>query len=304
MMDLKKLNVLVRVVELGSVTAAADSLSHTPSAVSQQLRRLEVDVGQPLLRRRARGIVPTEAGSVLVGHARKVLRQLEAAESDLNALAEGRKGSLIVGAFPTLAASFLPGVLEVFSQAYPHIEVTIRSSRFSELVEWLERGKVDLSFLWDHPWRPFSQPDLRVQELFDEEFVVLVANGHPLAGREEISIDDLSGETWLVRADRHPVVEVLERVTASAGFRPSIAMYANDYQETQAMVSVGMGVALAPRSAVVLKHPGVTVLSLGRSAPRRRVLLAQREERVYSAAETAFQAAVWQALADRSDASR
>ena len=84
-------------------------------------------------------------------------------------------------------------------------------------------------------------------------------------------------------------MEVLKRSAHDAGFEPSIGFLANDYQEAQAMVSVGMGVAMVPRTAVALQHPDVKVISLGDDAPLRRVLLAQRQDKVYAPAEVAFQ---------------
>lgn len=100
---------------------------------------------------------------------------------------------------------------------------------------------------------------------------------------------DLDNEEWIVREEEHPVVEVLHRSAQTAGFAPRISFHANDYQEAQAMVSVGLGIALAPRTAVVNKHPGVSIVSLGSSASSRRVLLAHRHDRVRAAAEIAFQ---------------
>ena len=99
---------------------------------------------------------------------------------------------------------------------------------------------------------------------------------------------ELAGEAWIIRAQRHPVVEVLERSAAAANFEPRISFEANDYQEAQAMVSVGFGVALAPRTAVMHKHPGVRVVALGASAPSRRIVVAHRHDRVRSPAEIAF----------------
>lgn len=299
MLDVRKLVVLIQVVESGSITAAAQELSYTPSAVSQQLQRLEAEAGQPLLRRRPRGVTPTEAGLVLVGHARKVLRQLHAAQSDLDEMATGRRGSLVVGAFPTVAASFLPQVVEAFRTEYPDIDLSIRSARFDALLEDLERGRTHITFLWDHPWRPFAGEGLRVEEIYREPFVVMVSAQHRLADAGTVRLADLREDSWVVRAEQHPVVEVLDRFATQAGFRPDIALYSNDYQETQALVSVGIGVALAPAGAVVIQHPGVRVLSLGPTAPERRVLVAQREERVYSTAETAFRSVLWRVVRDR-----
>ena len=97
--------------------------------------------------------------------------------------------------------------------------------------------------------------------------MILVASGHPLADRDEVKMEDLRKESWIVRAEAHPVVEVLQRSAHDAGFEPTIGFLANDYQEAQAMVSVGMGVAMVPKTAVALQHPDVRVLSLGAAAP-------------------------------------
>jgi DNA-binding transcriptional LysR family regulator len=115
-----------------------------------------------------------------------------------------------------------------------------------------------------------------------------VAAEHRVARRRQIAMSELAEEDWIVRTQDHPVAEVLERSCRAAGFTPRIAFQANDYQEAQAMVSVGLGVALAPRTAVINKHPDVRVLSLGRGAPARRILLAHRHDRVRAPAELAM----------------
>ncbi|MBX7442379.1 MULTISPECIES: LysR family transcriptional regulator [unclassified Arthrobacter] len=297
--DIRRLSLLMEVVEQGSITAAADLRLYSPSAVSQQLRKLEQEVGQPLLNRRSRGVVPTEAGQMLAAHARKIVRQMRAAQADLNQLAGLKRGSLTVGTFPTLAGSFLPLVIRAFKKRYPAIGLSLRSARFDELVADLESGVTGLCLLWDYPWNPFHDDAIRVTEVFRESTVVLVARGHRLAEREEVSMADLRNESWIVRAEAHPVVEVLQRSAHDAGFEPAIAFQANDYQEAQAMVSVGMGVAMVPKTAVALQHPDVRILSLGEAAPLRRVLLAQRQDKVYAPAEVAFHSTLLEIARER-----
>ena len=297
--DIRRLSLLMEVVEQGSITAAAELRLYSPSAVSQQLRKLEQEVGQPLLNRRSRGVVPTEAGQMLAAHARKIVRQMQAAQADLNQLAGLKRGSLTVGTFPTLAGSFLPLVIRAFKKRYPAIGLSLRSARFDELVADLESGVTGLCLLWDYPWNPFHDDAIRVTEVFRESTVVLVARGHRLAEREEVSMADLRNESWIVRAEAHPVVEVLQRSAHDAGFEPAIAFQANDDQEAQAMVSVGMGVAMVPKTAVALQHPDVRVLSLGEAAPLRRVLLAQRQDKVYAPAEVAFHSTLLEIARER-----
>jgi molybdate transport repressor ModE-like protein len=299
--DMRRLALLVEVVEQGSITAAAELMMYTPSAVSQQLRKLEQEVGQPLLTRRSRGVVPTEAGQVLADHARKIVRQMHAAQSDLDQIAGLKRGSLTIGTFPTLAGSFLPTVIRVFKKRYPAIGLSVRSARFDELVADLESGVTGLCLLWDYPWNPFHDDAIRVTEVFRESTVILVARGHRLAEQEQVTMEELRHESWIVRAEAHPVVEVLQRSAHEAGFEPAIGFLANDYQEAQAMVSVGMGVAMVPRTAVALQHPDVRVLSLGPDAPLRRVLLAQRQDKVYAPAEVAFHSTLLEVARERAD---
>src|SRR3954464_3635338 len=140
MLDVRRLQVLLAVVELGSVTAAAEALTYTPSAISQQLRRLEHDVGPPLMRRHARGMVATQAGLALSVHARRVLRQLEAAQADLDEIAGLRRGQVALGTFPTVASSFLPLVVRRFRELHPEVRLEIRRAREAQLVEWLGEG--------------------------------------------------------------------------------------------------------------------------------------------------------------------
>jgi len=289
MLNVKRLELLLDVVELGSVTAAGAKHGYSPSGVSQQLRRLETEVGQPLLQRHTRGMVPTEAGHVLASHTRRILRQLAAAESDLAGIAGLSRGSVTMGTFPTLGGSFLPLVISRFKKQYPAIELRVRSSRFEELVEMLENGQVGLSLLWDYEWDRIQPETFALTTVFEDATVLIVGKEHRLARRKQVAMADLAEEEWIVRGDEHPVVEVLHRSSKAAGFTPRIAFEANDYQEAQAMASVGLGIALAPRTAVVNKHPGVSILSLGASAPSRRILLAHRHERVRAAAEIAFQ---------------
>ncbi len=290
--DIRRLSLLLEVIEQGSITAAADLMLYTPSAVSQQLRKLEQEVGQPLLVRKARGVVPTEAGQILVEHARRIMWQMDAARADLEQLAGLKRGAVAVGTFPTMAASFLPLVIRAFKKRHPSIDLSVRSGRFDDLLKDLQTGATGLCLLWDYPWSRFHDDSVSVTEVFEESTVLLVSKTHPFAERDSIKVAELHGESWIVRSNAHPVVEVLERSAREAGFEPKIGFMANDYQEAQAMVSVGMGVAMVPKTAVALLHPDVKVIQLGDDAPRRRVFLAQRQEKVYAPAEVAFHSTV------------
>ncbi len=149
---------LAEVVEAGSITAAATALNYTPSAVSQQLRQFEIEVGQPLLQRQPRGVTATEAGAVLARHDRRVERQIGAAEADLAEIVGLRRGHLTIGTFPTIGSSLLPQAIIAFRALHPGIELSVRSAWFDPLTEMLDNGTLGLSLLWDYDWNRIS-PD-------------------------------------------------------------------------------------------------------------------------------------------------
>src|SRR3954447_1188721 len=287
MLDVRRLQVLLAVVELGSVTAAAEALTYTPSAISQQLRRLEHDVGQPLMRRHARGMAPTQAGGGGSVHARNGLPQLDPAQGERHEIAGLRRGQVVLGTFPTVASSFLPLVVRRFRQLHPEIRLDVLSAREPQLVEWLENGTVGLTLLWDYAWRRLDPDEFDVTHLFDDPTVLMVAADHRLARRRRVAMTELADEEWIIRAD-HPVVEVLRRSALEAGFAPRVSFRANDYQEAQAMVGAGFGVALAPRTAVVNRLASIKVISLGATVPSRRVVVVHRRDRVDTPVESAF----------------
>lgn len=283
--DVRRMLLLAEVARRGSLTAAADALSYTPSAVSQQISRLEAETGQPLVARHARGVTLTEAGRALVEHAERIDRQLRAARRSLDDIAGLRGGTLRMGTFPTIAASLLPHVVRAFRAEHPHIELTVQSARNAGLMELLESHEIELSLMWDYPWRRLDDSVLAVTHLLDDQTALVVAAHHPLAGRRHVSFEELAEEHWIVRAD-HPVAELLDRSCHAAGFEPRIAYRAHDYQEAQAMAAVGLGIALAPRLALATLRDDVVTVGLGPTAPARRILLTRlRESRPTPSAE-------------------
>ena len=288
MLDVRRLSVLVTILDSGSLTAAAKTLGYSTSALSQQLQRLEQEVGQPLVRRQPRGVVPTEAGALLAGHARYILRRLRAAESELGELAGLRRGRIAVGTFPTIGSTLMPVAISRFRRDFPQVRLDVHSARFEELVASLLENSIGLSLLWDYEWNRIDEPDLSVTPLFEDPTVLVVSEDHRLGRARHASMSMLRHEEWIVRKRDHPVAEVLERSSRAAGFTPAIAFEANDYQEALAMVSVGLGVALAPRTAVQSARPDVRIVSLGQEAPSRRIVVAHRSDRVRPPGERAM----------------
>ncbi|OZC57989.1 LysR family transcriptional regulator [Rhodococcus sp. 06-470-2] len=285
MFDTRRLLLLVEVVRTGSITAAATRLSFTTSAVSQQLSKLEIEAGQPLLERHARGVRLTEAGEVLVRHAERIETQLLAARNELEDLSGLRAGTLRIGTFPTAGASLLPPVVKLFKSRHLAVALTVRSSRFAGLRGMLDTREVELSLLWDYEWARITDSDLTVHQLMIDPPMLVVSVNHHLAERSSIHMNELEHEQWITREDTHPVGAALERACHAAGFSPSVSFAANDYQEAQAMVAVDLGVSFAPRMALSNIRDDVRLVPLT-GAPSRRILLAHLAEQKLSPSAT------------------
>jgi len=283
-MDTNRMFTLREVAAHGSITAAAEALGYTTSAISQQIAKLEKEAAQPLLERHARGVVLTEAGRAVVRHAERILVELQAADAELAEIRGLRAGVLAIGTFPTAGSSLLPLVVKEFKTRHPGVDLTVLSGRFSRLVDALRRRETELSLLWDYEWNRIDDPTLTYHHLMNDPTMLLVSEYHRLADRDSISIGELRDEAWVVRADDHPVAQTLEKLCQQGGFTPRTSVFAHDYGEVQAMVAVELGVAIAPRLAVLNPRPDVRSIKLATRPPQRRILIAHLAERRLSPA--------------------
>ncbi|MFM9369952.1 LysR family transcriptional regulator [Streptomyces sp. Da 82-17] len=281
MLNVRRLLLLAEAADRGSLTAAAEALQMTVSAASQQMSLLEREVGQPVVERLPRGIRTTAAGAALADRGRAIRRELRAAEADLESFAHLDQGTLRLGSFPTASASLLPLALTRFRRRHENIRIEVRAGVLDELREMLHSGEVEQALLWDYGWNRIDDPALRLTHLLDDPTVLVVSADSPLRAHKSVRLGDLAEQEWIIRADNHPVADVLRRSCRQAGFEPRIAYASHDYQEAQAMVAAGLGIALAPRLALTSRRSDVRLLPFAYDipAPTRRILLARAASR-------------------------
>src|SRR5262245_57087037 len=199
MFDARLLTVFREVATRGSFSDAAAALSFTQPAVSQQIARLERELGTKLLARNARGVSLTPAGEVLLRHAEAMLQQLRQAEAEVQAVAGVERPQLRVGAFASAAASVMPPALAQLRAAHPAAAVTMRVTEMPESLDALRTGELGRSLSIDAVRTPLELPsDLEVTDLFEDPFLAALPYSHPLAGRGAVALAELREEEWMV----------------------------------------------------------------------------------------------------------
>jgi DNA-binding transcriptional LysR family regulator len=271
MLDLGRLRALRAVATYGSVGAAADALGYTPSAVSQQLAKLERETRTPLLERRGRGIVLTDAAHHLAATAAQVLDLVEQAELDLEEQRGQVAGEIVLAAFPTAARGLLPPVLARLGTEYPALTVDVVEIDPFEAVAGVARGELTVAVVHDWHNTPLALPDeLTRIKLGTDPADILMPSSHPLAGREIVRPADLAGERWICQPEGSICHDWLVRTMRKAGYEPRVAYSVAEYQTHLAILAQGVGIALIPRLGRGPLPDGVVAVPL-HPAPSRRI---------------------------------
>ncbi|NHC43677.1 LysR family transcriptional regulator [Motilibacter aurantiacus] len=277
-LDVRRLRVLKTVVDTGSVTAAAQALSYTPSAVSQQLSALEREAGTPLFEKAGRGLRPTAAGTLLAEHAGGVLSRLEEAEQALVTLRAGQAGQLSMVVLPSALSGLLPGAVGQFRRQCPQVALDLRPGEADDAFPALRSGAADL-IVAVQPGSVREIPDdgLVYTHLLDDCYKVVLPKQHRLAARRQVDMADLVDEDWVTTASCPGYCQLpVQEAWAAAGFTPRTGMDADDFPAAQGYVAAGLGVALIPRMALSSLREDIVVRRLRGEEPFRRLFAVTR----------------------------
>lgn len=275
MLSTSRLRVLREVIAHGSFSAAADALSYSQSAVSQAIATLEGEVGAPLIERTRAGARPTAAGAALAGHAGGILAQIEAAESEVAAIAAGHGGRLRVASFPTAGATLMPRAIAAFRASHPGVELRLAEGEPEEIAPRLRAGEFDLVLLFEFPGSGERLGSgMRRFGLLDDPLHLALPHDHPLAGRSRLRLEDLAEDSWVQVSAASPCARHVVRSCHRAGFDPRVSFESDDYQTVQGLVAAGVGVALIPQLALSTVRPDVLVRPLDPRPPIRKVFAA------------------------------
>ncbi|MGW9629637.1 LysR family transcriptional regulator [Agromyces sp. NPDC055520] len=296
MIDLEAVVALRSVATNGSVAAAAAALGFTPSAVSQQIKRLERGTRVALLERAGRGVVLTDAGRQLVTSSATVLADLERIEADLH-LAGGSTGTcgaerrvtgeVRIGAFSTAVRGILTEVLPRLRAEHPELRVPLRESEPWETIALVASGQRDLGIV--HRWGgvALAMPEHLVETpLFTDVADVILRRDHPLAlaGAVELTPVDLAGEEWIATFDSTICRQWLRRLFDGVSNAPRIVHESMEFENHLELVRAGLGVALVPRMGRPPMHPDLVAIPTVRPASTRGVSAVHRRSQADSPA--------------------
>lgn len=293
MLNAARLRLLVELELRGSVTAVADALGYTPSAVSQQLTRLEAETGHVLSERAGRGLLLTDAGRLLAEHAREVLERIEAAEAALEA-SEGPAGRLRVAAFQTAARALVAPAFAELAARHPKLSCELHDHEAETALPMLRSGELDAVVAEEYQDAPRPQ-DARIarHNLGEDELLVAMTTGHALAAtRAPVVLAELVGEVWATPWAGTAYTTMVERACRAAGYEPHVKHRVTDLGTLLELARRGLAVALVPAMGGAEEGNGLALRSLAEGGLRRTVFLAVRRSSAERPAVSAFVAQV------------
>jgi DNA-binding transcriptional LysR family regulator len=254
-MSIVKYEVFLKVVELGSLTKAADVLGFTQSGISHTISSLESEFGFPLLVRSRSGVKLTVNGEQLMQPIREILNwneQLKQQVADIHGL---ETGTITIGTFTSVSVHWLPGMIKQFRQEYPYIEFKLMEGGYLEIEQWIEGGVVDCGFL--------SLPTREKFEVFplkQDRMLAVLSKDHPLSQAPYMPLAQIAYEDFIIpkAGSDYDVRRVLEK----AGIKPNIKFSAGDDYAIIAMVEKGLGISILPELVTRRQNHNVAMLEL------------------------------------------
>lgn len=241
--ELLQLEQFVAVARARNFTRASAELNLSQSALSRSIQKLEEQIGQPLFERKPREVVLTDLGELLLERAREILKLVE---DTFSALSEaGRQGRVRLGAIPTIAPYYLPGLLQSFAARHPNISVSVQEDTTEILLKRCSHGEVDLAILA----LPVIAKSLEIEALFDEELLLVTPTGHPLATRDRITPEAVEAYPFIMLNEAHCLSENIASYCRQQSVQPVTIERISQLATVQELVALGHGVSIVPAMA-------------------------------------------------------
>ena len=290
-MHLHQLKYFVSIVETGSMTKAAERCYISQPSISQQLSKLEDNIGKKLFSRVKGKLILTNAGQVMYEQAQKILTDVEEAKRRVSDADDAGGGTVAIGILPTLAPFILPSALLALSKRYPDAMVTVREEVSEAIVDAAGRGELDILI----EVLPFDETYLNIEPLFSDEFYVAVHQDSPLAKMDVIPIDALDGMPFILLEDIHCLARQIEQYCFNERFMPKVLFQASQLATVVHLIQLQYGISILP-SICIGDNTDSTIryIKLEGETPNREVVLATAKDRYISEAAKYFVSVVKQ----------
>jgi LysR family cyn operon transcriptional activator len=293
--ELRHLRYFVAVAEEQHFTRAAEKLHVTQPTLSHQIRELEGQLDLSLFDRVGRRVKLTAAGEMLLPHARRVIRALGEAQTELDELRGLKRGTLKVGIIQTVNACVIPEIIARFSAAHPGINVMCSEMAVADIESGVESGSLDLGISFLPPCRK----NLAGQKLFAEELVAVVAADHALAKNRHLRIRDVAKHPMALLAQKFCTRQLIDRAMAEARAQPDVKVEMNSVDSILSTVRRTQLVTLLPTLALCQRDTGLKAIAVIEPSPRRSVGLLWLENAHQRATAQAFAEVTLTVLAER-----
>jgi DNA-binding transcriptional LysR family regulator len=284
--DTNQLRYFLAVVHQGSFSKAAAYCHTSQSNLSEQIQKLEERVGNTLLERNRRRIVPTEAGEILLHRAKKILADMEDTKHEVRSVGRTKAGKVLVGILMTIAPCFLVHILNSFADQFPDIQLTLFETTTALMLSMLDAGKLDMGITS----LPIRDNVFETENLFTEEMLLALHPGHPLTRKQAIFTEDLLSEKFILSKEDHCLDGCALRLNRRKNFSPRIVFHCGRLATIQSLVAAGNGISLIPQTAIVETPASIIYRQLESPRPKRSIVAVTRSKRILKpAAQTFFQ---------------
>jgi LysR family hydrogen peroxide-inducible transcriptional activator len=290
-MEIHQLRYFLAVASTGSFSRAAELCHVAQPSLSQQIQKLERELKERLFDRERQGAVLTEAGERLLPRAERALGELQAAQQEIRDLRGQVSGPLRLGVLPTIAPYFLPRVLPAFLAEHPAVELSVYEETTQHLVQGLRDRDLDLALA-----SPPLPAALDSQAIFSEELLVALPPGHRLAGEEEIPLDHLRDEAFILLHESHCLGEQALVYCHKNELRPRVSCRGEQLETVKQLIAAGLGVSLLPAMACAAKEETLVYRRMSEPRPSRAIHFLWGRQQSLSRAARAFRRFVAPAL--------
>jgi len=240
-----QLRYVVAVARTGTFSRAAEQCHVSQPSLSQQILKLEDELGERLFDRLKRGVKLTPHGEAFLSRARRILEEVDAAKREATDAKALLRGSVTVGVLPTIAPYLLPDVLAEFTGKFPDVDIVVQEDTTARLLEQALASEIDFALAS----LPIRDPRLEVRELFTEELLLALPPGHPLTRKRSVSPADLEGEPLIVMKEGHCLGDQVLWFCDRRNVKASVSFRSAQLETIQALVRAGLGISLIPQMA-------------------------------------------------------